>query len=256
MDECKLVVDLLPTYCDELTGGETNAFIRSHLNSCPECCRLLEQMQQKQVRQKEMDNQQAEFRAAMAGYQQRHRSRVRFAVGFFLVLIAVFFVLRAFSFDIAIAASGLRLRSVKVVQEPITDDTGEVFQVVFSQTKEDHSVALAYLTKNWLGFWSVDYVDVAAPDKNYGAAAIVWGDFIAANQFGEPHISHVLHAVYAGNNAIGLLDQLPQEEIPGNVAVITTQNSSRYYMHVITVLPNGGSSFDILPLLKEYNLIS
>ena len=54
MDECKLVVDLLPTYCDELTGGETNAFIRSHLNSCPECCRLLEQMQQKQMRQKEM----------------------------------------------------------------------------------------------------------------------------------------------------------------------------------------------------------
>ena len=44
MDDCKIVTDLLPTYCDELTSWETNTFIRTHLNSCPGCSRLLDQM--------------------------------------------------------------------------------------------------------------------------------------------------------------------------------------------------------------------
>lgn len=253
MDECKIVTDLLPLYCDELTGEETNTFIRSHLNSCPECSSLLEKMQQKRMRQKEMDNQQAEFRAAMAGYQQRHRRRVRLVAGLCLLLVVLFFVLRAFSFDIAIAASGLRRGSLKVVQEPTTDPFGKSFQIVFSETK-DGRAALAELDQNIFGFWTLDYV--ATPDPTYSAAQMGWWEQQLSNHFGEPHIGMVFHGIYAGYNAIDSIDKLPRECIPNNVAVIVNQHSSSYYIHVISVWYDGVPSFEILPLLKEHNLIS
>ena len=261
MDECKLVADLLPTYCDELTGEETNAFIQSHLNGCPECGRLLEQMQYKRMRQMELDNEQEAFRAAMAGYQRRHRSRVRRVIYICLALIAAFFVFRAFSYDLAIASTGLR--EAEVIQGPATNDTGNVFQIVCAKTKGDYHPALVFLTKNALGFWTVRYVDIATPDRPYGNALAFWSESLfsvypadSAHSNVEPHISTVTHVIYAGNNAIGPLDRLPQELIPRNVTVMTTQRSGYYYIHVTQVFTDGGSGFDIMPLLKEYNLIS
>ena len=253
MDECKIVTDLLPTYCDDLTNEETNIFIRTHLNSCSSCSRLLERMQQNRERQKEADIRRAEFRAALAGYERKHKMRVRLLMLTCILLIAVFFVFRACSFDLAIATSGLNRRELTVVQEPITDNEGKVFQIVFSRTKEDDGV-LAYLEKNIFGFWTVNHV--ATPDKFYGAAQIVWTEYLFSNNFGVPDITTVYHTVYAGCNAIDSFEKLPQEVFPENVAVLVTQNSSNYYVHVITVLPDGGSPFDILPLLKENNLIA
>lgn len=253
MDECKIVTDLLPTYCDDLTGEETNNFIRNHLNSCPNCSGLLERMQQNKEQQKEANIRRTEFKAALAGYERKHKMRVRLIILTCIFLIAVFFVFRACSFDLAIAASGLNRTELTVVQEPITDDEGKVFQIVFSRTKEGNG-ALAYLEKNMLGFWSVNHV--ATPDEFYGAAQIVWTEHLFSNNFGVPDITTVFHAVYAGCNAIDFFEKLPQETFPENVAVLVTQNSSNYYVHVITVLPDGGSPFDILPLLKENNLIA
>jgi hypothetical protein len=37
---------------------------------------------------------------------------------------------------------------------------------------------------------------------------------------------------------------------------MVTQHSDSYCIHVITVLPDGGTAYNILPLLKENNLIS
>ena len=170
-----------------------------------------------------------------------------------VLLIAVLFVFRAFSFDLAIASSGLNRRELTVVQEPITGNEGKVFQIVLSRTKED-DCALAYLEKNFFGFWTVNHV--ATPDEFYGAAQIVWTEYLFSNNFGKPDITTVFHTVYAGCNAIDSIEKLPQEVFPENVAVLVTQHSSKYYVHVITVLPDGGSPFDILPLLKENNLIA
>ncbi len=255
MDDCNIVTDLLPTYCDELTSGETNTFIRTHLNNCQSCSRLLEQMQNRREQQKEADIRRAEFKAAVAVYECRYRTRVYLVALACLLLIAIFFAFRACSFDLAIAASGLNRKQLEVVQEPTTNADGKMFQVVFSQTKEDYG-ALAYLTKNALGFWTIDAVEIATPDKPYGAAQIVWSEYLFSIYGGQPQITTVFHVVYAGNNAIGSFEQLPQEHIPGNVAVLATQHVSNYYVHVITVLPSGGTAFGILPLLKESNLIS
>jgi len=253
MDECKIVTDLLPTYCDDLTGEQTNNFIRTHLDSCASCTRLLERMQQDREQQKEADIRRIEFKTALAGYERKHKMRVRLLMLTCVLLIAVFFVFRACSFDLAIATSGLNREELTVVQEPITDNKGKVFQIVFSQTKEGDGV-LAYLEKNMLGFWSVNHV--AMPDASYGVAQIVWMEGLFSNNFGVPDITIVFHAVYAGCNAIDSIEKLPKEAYPENVAVLVTQNSSNYYVHVITVLPDGGSPFDILPLLKENNLIA
>lgn len=252
MDECKIIIDLLPTYCDDLTGEETNIFIRTHLNSCPNCSRLLEQMQLKKEQEK-ADFRRAEFKAALARYERRHKRRVHLVMLACVLLIAVFFVFRAFSFDLAIASSGLNRRELTVVQEPITGNEGKVFQIVLSRTKEDDCV-LAYLEKNIFGFWTMNHV--AMPDEFYGAAQIVWTEYLFSNNFGKPDITTVFHTIYAGCNAIDSFEKLPQEVFPENVAVLVTQNSSKYYVHVITVLPDSGSPFDILPLLKENNLIA
>ena len=258
MDECKLVADLLPTYCDELTGEETNTFIQSHLNGCPECGRLLEQMQYKRMRQMELDNEQEAFRAAMAGYQRRHRSRVRLIAGICLALVALALIFRAFSFDLAVASTGLRETKV------IVDSAGSGnSKIVYGKTKGDYRAGLASLSKNALGFWTVNYVDIAAPDRTYGNAVAFWSEFLysiypadSANSNVEPHITTVAHVIYAGNNAIAPLEQLPMELIPENVTIMITQGSAYYHIHVTQVFPEGGSSFDLMPLLKEHNLIS
>ncbi len=255
MDDCKIVTDLLPTYCDELTSLETNTFIHTHLNSCPNCSRMLEMMQRKREQQRDADTRRAQFKAAVAMSERRHRTRVYLAVLACILLVATFFILRACSFEMAIAQTDLIRDQLQVVQEPITDDEGKVFQIVFSQTKAGDA-ALAYMTKNALGFWTVDAVEIATPDKPYGAAQIVWSESLFSTYDAEPHITGVFHTVYAGCNATGSFELIPQEQIPGNVTVLATQNSSNYYIHVITVLPDGGSAFDILSLLKESNLIS
>lgn len=43
--DCKIVQDLLPNYIEDLTNEETNYFIDEHINECPECQKILENMQ-------------------------------------------------------------------------------------------------------------------------------------------------------------------------------------------------------------------
>lgn len=43
--DCKIVQDLLPNYIEKLTDEETNKYIEEHLKECPECKKVLENMQ-------------------------------------------------------------------------------------------------------------------------------------------------------------------------------------------------------------------
>lgn len=255
MDDCKLVNDLLPSYCDDLTSWETNTFIRTHLNSCPNCSRLLEQMQKKQE-PNQADIRRTEFKAALAVYERNHKSRVLLLVIVCALLISLFFVFQACSFSLAIAGSGLNRQQLKVVQEPTTGADGKVFQIVFSRTKDDEA-ALASLEKNFLGFWTVSGIEVATPGRwKDGVAQIIWSEPLFSLYGGEPGITTVFHTIYAGRNAISSFDNFPYDRIPGNVTVMAEQFASDYYIHVITVLPDGGTNFNLLPLLKESGLIS
>lgn len=44
MNKCKIVEDLLPLYIEELTSGETGAFIRTHLAECEACAAMHRRM--------------------------------------------------------------------------------------------------------------------------------------------------------------------------------------------------------------------
>ena len=44
--ECEIIRDLLPLYAEGLTSKASNEWIEEHLNTCPECTKLLEQMRQ------------------------------------------------------------------------------------------------------------------------------------------------------------------------------------------------------------------
>ena len=248
MDDCRIVTDLLPSYCDDLTSWETNTYIRTHLNTCPGCRKLLEQMQQRQKPQ-EADIRRAKFKAALEAYEHRHKVRQGIILLVFLVLLTGFFVAMAFSRDISLASKGLDL--VRIMQEPTVDGTKE-FQIVACRTKEGDN-ALAYLEKSRLGFWSVSSIEIATPDQ---PAQITWTEILYSIYGGEPNITPVLHTFYTGRNATRSFENIPYDQIPGNVTVMAEQFASDYYIHVATVLPDGGSAFDILSVLKESRLIS
>ncbi len=252
MDDCKIVTDLLPSYCDELTSWETNTYVRTHLNTCPGCKRLLEQMRQRQKPQ-EADIRRAKFQAALEAYAHKHKIRKTVILLALLALCVGFFVVMAFSRDIALAAEGLDYSNT--MQEPTVGDDAKSFQIVACRTKEGNN-ALAYLERNSLGFWTLCAIEAATPDQPYGAAQITWLEPLFSLYDGQPNTTLVSHTVCTGRNAIASFDDIPYDQIPGNVTVMVKQYASDYYIHVITVLPDGGTSFDILPLLKENGLIS
>lgn len=43
-NKCKIVRDLLPTYIENLTSDETNAFIKEHLDTCKNCMKIYQDM--------------------------------------------------------------------------------------------------------------------------------------------------------------------------------------------------------------------
>lgn len=44
--KCEIIRDLLPSYIDELTSGESNREIKEHLKTCPGCRKYLEEMRE------------------------------------------------------------------------------------------------------------------------------------------------------------------------------------------------------------------
>lgn len=44
--KCEIIRDLLPSYIDELTSGESNREIEGHLKTCPGCRRYLDEMRE------------------------------------------------------------------------------------------------------------------------------------------------------------------------------------------------------------------
>jgi hypothetical protein len=250
MDDCKIVTDLLPSYCDELTSWETNTYIRTHLNTCPGCSKQLQQMQHRRE-PNEADIRRANFKAALEVYELNYRVRVCLIALVCFVLVAAFFIVRACSFDIAISAADLSSKHLTVIQEPTHNSEGKLYQVVASRSKNGNA-ALAFLTKNFLGFWTVSSVDVADPSRGYDHALMFWSD-ISVNFYSmDSDFQHDNHIVYSNTNAIKLIE-FPQEVFDGGTVVYVWQNAEHYWIHIATT---EGFSEDIPSLLKEYGFTS
>ena len=72
---CELVRDLLPLYCEGRGGTETRRVIEEHLEGCPECSKLLDQIRKKRILfQKEPEQKQNNKVRPMTGFSRRNMS--------------------------------------------------------------------------------------------------------------------------------------------------------------------------------------
>ena len=86
--ECKLVQDLLPNYIEKLTSKESNKIIETHLKECPECKRILEDMQY-DIGLKSKEQCQKETK-----YMKKYRNKLKILkfLGLILLIIVLAFV--------------------------------------------------------------------------------------------------------------------------------------------------------------------
>ena len=79
---CEIVQDLLPLYIDDVCSETSREMIREHLSGCPDCTKLLKQMQdsglEKQLEQERTD---------VIGHQRSYFKRRSALVGMILSVI-------------------------------------------------------------------------------------------------------------------------------------------------------------------------
>ncbi len=91
---CSIIKDLLPSYVEKLTNEETNKFIDSHINDCPECKEMLENMR------KEIEINAPKNEAKNLKYIKRYSKRLKLLRNILLIIALVFVVIIARRFVI------------------------------------------------------------------------------------------------------------------------------------------------------------
>ena len=72
--ECEIIRDLLPLYAEGLTSKASNEWIEEHLNTCPECTKLLEQMRQTPQMEEIETEKEMPLKALSKTYRRKNRS--------------------------------------------------------------------------------------------------------------------------------------------------------------------------------------
>ena len=91
---CNIIKDLLPSYVENLTNGETNNFIESHIANCPECKELLENMR-KEIEVNSPKKEKQNFK-----YIKRYSKRLKIFRNILLIIALVFILIVARRFII------------------------------------------------------------------------------------------------------------------------------------------------------------
>lgn len=174
-----------------------------------------------------------------------------------LLVIVVFFIIRANSFVFALKNEGLTTGDIHTVEEHDYDANGREFKVV-QTTSKSGELALALLTKNQFGFWSVTQCDVATADKQRDSVRIGWIQDGGAKRF--THTENAIfeqewHLAYCGANAIKRIEIFP-EQMPANVTVNIQQDGELYWIHVISFAEGEVlNDFDLMTILEENGCI-
>ena len=84
--DCKIVQDLLPNYIEDLTNEETNYFIDEHINECPECQKILENMQKEiKLNTKKRDDREVK-------YIKKYSKRIKLLRNILLIIVVLFVI--------------------------------------------------------------------------------------------------------------------------------------------------------------------
>ena len=136
------------------------------------------------------------------------------------------------------------------------DSNGDVFRIVRIDTV-DGEVALAYLTRKSMIFWTVTQLKTEK-EQQKGFVGIGWIMSAGIKAFeaqDEIVFEREWHIIYVGNNAIKLID-IPQEKIPSNVTINVQQARAYYQIHVISFAdPDPSNKVDVRDILLSEKLI-
>lgn len=258
MNNCQLVADLLPSYCDGLTSTESSRLVEDHIATCPQCARLLAKMQANQEAE-EQEKQKEEFRRNLSIYDLSYRLRVAWIAFACAILVIGFFVLQHFSEDLALMSEGISLEYTHVVSATIPDyeKEGTYKKLIWYRPLMNQKPALILLEKNLLGFWYVSGMSLVGAEDDYDPTAFTWIE-TGWNIYGvEAPDSYVTaHVVFAGTNAIKLIE-FPQDALPKESVALVQQRGANYLIHIVANLKDGIEYiWNIAEILEENGFIS
>ncbi len=241
MDNCKIIEDLLPSYCDGLTSEETNELIRSHVASCPNCAKLLEKMSAEPPR--EIVDHWEQFRRKLKEYEQKHRIKT------LSILLTCF---------IALSLLLLGWRSSYTLSKWIADSKMEksVSYLVSRSETESRYVYYTLGGPTLVTFAKNDVFDlwyIAAIDDS---SSHVWFEESNYRWFkgAEFTVDFEFHYLYTGADAKAFI-QLDAADIPGDVYVEVNQNGPNYWIHVVSDDSNAINQLNLMELLKTKGFI-
>lgn len=172
-----------------------------------------------------------------------------------ILAVVCFFIIRAYSFSLALRMSGLNPGDVEEIEHSY-DSIMKEFKVIKTSSKKKE-IVLALMARDSIGFWKVKYTNEATPIRP-NLVSIVWIRDAGTKRYTykENVISeNEWHYVYYGTNASKLIEFL-QGQIPNNVTVNIRQSGQKFWIHLISFSePDVISSINIEELLKTNNCI-
>lgn len=98
--ECSIVRDLLPLYAEEMTEAETAAFVKNHLQQCPDCASALESLKKEMPEQNKQTSapepEMPQLEAALKALRRRFRKKLLRALSLLAAILVTLAVLLHF----------------------------------------------------------------------------------------------------------------------------------------------------------------
>lgn len=252
MDNCGIIEDLLPSYCDGLTGTESNDLIRQHIKNCPQCAKRLQDMSAQQP-VAVMDHRGA-FGDKLREYERKHRIKQLSGVLCAVIVVFVLVLLWSNSKHIAQWNTNIRMSGdgKLIANEVPVDEHWVANYYIYSMADGYHLVTLQKHT-----FWNIWYLadDTKAADGEMIIAGNWFGETNHINFDGEFIVDFQYNWVYIGNNAIAPLD-LESTEIPGDVSVEVNQWQSHYWVLVSSDNIDAINQLNLTEKLVDLDMIS
>lgn len=251
MDNCKIIEDLLPSYCDGLTSEESNRLICDHTASCPSCKQLLEKMSSEPPR--EIIDHREQFRRKLKEYETNYYIKKLTIWLCGAVLVCFLLLLLCNSYGIAKWTADVKLDGKgTLVAQGIEVGSNSIEDYYLYSTAEGYS--LVTLAKNkWLPFWYIASV-VSSNEQDrinhawFGRNTHRWFD-------GKWETDFEVNYLYIGSDAVSSIE-LTQADIPGDVLVKVNQQGKYYCIHVISDDTEAMNGLELWELLKEKGYIS
>lgn len=249
MDNCKIIEDLLPSYCDGLTSQESNAQIQAHVASCPNCERLLRKMSAEPPR--EILDHREQFSRKLKEYERKHKVKTLTWVLSGLIALLMLLLLWTNSEKLVRWSTDIRMDDEGVlIAADIPVDEYKVVNYYIYHTNDGYQVVTMAKHTFW-NLWYFDGVQVAKDGEVLSVAWFgrsSWSRFVDGTEL-EATTNFNINYLYIGNNAARLL-QLDSSEIPGDVSVRINQTQSGYWIWVSTDNMDALNQFNVLEKLQ------